>query len=381
MTYNHEKLIATPLPDLAGLTPLDKSEIGSFYYVNNVKVDSLDMITWYMYYKNKRYLSTLSLCYESDYTGIIDENMQFMATYYEVSKRNYIRNQCIDLNRLRNRYNSILIFGLELFIINAKHTLKIYYDAKFQSQAQAFQEKFIALIQSLQTKDEKEKNKNVNKIQILGLNEETKFPLTPFHIDVASNYNDDFLPVNEYIIDRLSNKRGKGLVLLHGLPGTGKTTYIRYLTRKINKPLFFIPNSIAHNITNNRIIQLILKHPDSIFVIEDAEELIVSRETGNLNVNGLLSLTDGLLSDVIGTQIICTFNTDLHKIDEALLRKGRLIARYEFKELETEKANQLAAKLGLEPTFTSPVALTDVYNLKKEKYRFDESRVQGFTLQ
>ncbi|MEM1135669.1 MAG: hypothetical protein AAGI07_07495, partial [Bacteroidota bacterium] len=43
-------------------------------------------------------------------------------------------------------------------------------------------------------------------------------------LDIASHYNDDFLNVHKLIIDRLNKKNDKGIVLLHGLPGTGKTT-------------------------------------------------------------------------------------------------------------------------------------------------------------
>jgi hypothetical protein len=46
-----------------------------------------------------------------------------------------------------------------------------------------------------------------------------------FSID--DNYNDDFFPVHQNILDRLRKKNDKGLVLLHGKPGTGKTSYIR----------------------------------------------------------------------------------------------------------------------------------------------------------
>ena len=62
-------------------------------------------------------------------------------------------------------------------------------------------------------------------------------------------------------------------------------------------------------------------------------------------VSALLNITDGLLSDWLNIQLICSFNSDISKIDSALMRKGRLIAKYEFKELEVEKANALSLKL------------------------------------
>jgi ATP-dependent 26S proteasome regulatory subunit len=90
-----------------------------------------------------------------------------------------------------------------------------------------------------------------------------------------------------------------------------------------------------------------------------------SREcaTSNSAVANLLNLTDGLMADVLQLRIICTFNIDFTKIDSALLRKGRLKASYEFKKLETERANALAKKLGYEQEITSPMVLADVFAL------------------
>ena len=44
------------------------------------------------------------------------------------------------------------------------------------------------------------------------------------------------------------------------------------------------------------------------------------------------------------------------------MRKGRLIAKYEFKDLELEKARTLTRKLGFEKNVTAPMALTAIYN-------------------
>ena len=43
------------------------------------------------------------------------------------------------------------------------------------------------------------------------------------------------LEVHQTIVNRLSKKNDKGIVLLHGKSGTGKTFYIRYLISTLNK--------------------------------------------------------------------------------------------------------------------------------------------------
>ena len=98
-------------------------------------------------------------------------------------------------------------------------------------------------------------------------------------------------------------------------------------------------------------------HDGIIKSIEDAENIVVDREKdGNSPVSALLNISDGLLADSLNVQIICSFNTDISKIDGALMRKGRLIAKYEFKELEIEKAQKLSNKLGFKTQLTETMS-------------------------
>ena len=113
---------------------------------------------------------------------------------------------------------------------------------------------------------------------------------------------------------------------------------------------------------------LLVDNPNSIFIIEDAEELIKSREgNGGSSISMLLNLTDGMLGESIGVQVICTFNTHTNNIDKALLRKGRLIASYEFKELQSNKSKVLLEKLGNKNYITNGnMTLADIYNVKEK---------------
>lgn len=62
-------------------------------------------------------------------------------------------------------------------------------------------------------------------------------------------------------------------------------------------------------------------------------------------------------------QIIATFNCDLTKIDPALLRKGRLIANYEFNKLDLDSAKILSDKLGFgTDAITEAMTLAEIYN-------------------
>ena len=90
---------------------------------------------------------------------------------------------------------------------------------------------------------------------------------------------------------------------------------------------------------------------------KDAESIISSRENSRSNtVSNLLNLSDGLLSDCLNIQIICTFNIPICEVDNAFLRAGRLLGAYEFKPLCIDKATQLIKKHALNK-FINPLPI------------------------
>ncbi len=205
------------------------------------------------------------------------------------------------------------------------------------------------------------------------------FEVKKNHIDIKENYNDDFEPVHNLIVNRLNTANDKGLVLLYGVPGTGKTSYIRYLTSLINKRMIYIPPEYAYKIASPAFLPLLISNSNSVLIIEDAEGIVEARETGrNASVSNLLNLADGLLSDCLNIQILCTFNTHISNIDRALLRKGRLIATYEFKPLEVEKAQQLSDKIGFENKISQATSLADIYNQNEMDFNHNPNLKIGF---
>ena len=188
-------------------------------------------------------------------------------------------------------------------------------------------------------------------------------PIAATDLDISLYYNDDFSNIDALVKQRLNQDKDKGIVLLHGLPGTGKTTYLRYLIGKLNKRVLFMSPAIAGSLTNPEFIELLLDNPNCILIIEDAENIIMDRKfNSNSAVANLLNIGDGLLSDCLSVQIICTFNSSLASIDSALLRKGRLIAEYEFGKLSVAKAKALSDHLKLNVDVQQPMTLAELTN-------------------
>lgn len=189
-----------------------------------------------------------------------------------------------------------------------------------------------------------------------------QMPLTDvFEPDyVQTNYPDDFSAVNEAIIKAL-DVNNKGILMFHGDPGTGKTSYIRYLA--VNSPSSFliIPKPLLGAISSAEFTEVIARYSDLTIVLEDAEECVSTRDGSNNSIVGsILNLADGILSGEVKTRVILTFNCPMDDVDPALLRPGRLIANYDFCKLDGVKADAIRVKRGKEPT-GEPATLAELY--------------------
>jgi ATPase family associated with various cellular activities (AAA) len=206
--------------------------------------------------------------------------------------------------------------------------------------------------------------------------------IKPTSLDINLYYNDDFKPVDEVIKQRLEKENDKGIILLHGLPGTGKTTYLRHLIGNMKKRVLFVSPGVAGNLMNPEFIDLLIDNPNAVLVIEDAENIIMDRKfSSNSSVSNLLNISDGLLSDCLNVQIICTFNSALSTVDSALLRKGRLIAKYEFGKLGIEKSKRLSTHLGFNNVITQPMTIAEIANPHEQEHKVERTEVMGFRRQ
>lgn len=189
------------------------------------------------------------------------------------------------------------------------------------------------------------------------------FPIIDLNID--DNYNDDFEAVDKKLFNILTTNR-KSFSILHGLPGTGKTTYIKnlcYRLAKEDKEVVYLPSTITHMLSAPSFVSNLDLFKDKILVIEDAESILLDAGNRSQAIANILNITDGILSDIYNIHFIFTFNMDVRKIDQALVRKGRLNLKYEFKELTKEKVEKLAKKLNIDTPKLGTLA--ELYNTEE----------------
>lgn len=300
-------------------------------------------------------------------------NNWFLENYKTEIKVNYYNKRYFD-NSIKAEFDDIFYFLYEDLLVDFDTNNSIV-RFLYRTTALAKVEQVINAIKKFK-KRKKKSNPEISLLVNSTLGIETKsLQISKPKLSIDDNYNEDFKEIHKTILKRLAKKNDKGLVLLHGKPGVGKTSYIRYLIASLKKDVIFLPPNMASAITNPNLISILIDNPNSIFVIEDAENIIVDREKdGSSPVSALLNISDGLLADCLNVQVICSFNTDISKIDSALLRKGRLIAKYEFKELEIEKAQRLSYKLGFDTIIDRPMALTSIYNQDEKDFQQTRKR-------
>ena len=307
---------------------------------------------------------------------------------HQVNKGNYSYEYVKKKDVIDQDQYSMIVFILNKLVIKimSNSIILVYYNSKWDI---SFFENLCKQVHNddyFYDKDEKGLNNEISFITESqnGLKLTNFIPNRKDVVDINKNYNDDFKEIDGRIKKYISENKN-GLILLHSEPGTGKTFYIRHLINNVDKKKFvYIPPNMTNILSNPSFINFAIENlNNSTLIIEDAENVIEQRNSNvsNQSVANLLNLSDGLMSDVLNLQIICTFNCHVDKIDQALLRKGRLLLKYKFEKLEAKKANDLLEHLGKERSANEPMPLSDIYNSEdnnSENVNNKESNTIGF---
>jgi hypothetical protein len=193
--------------------------------------------------------------------------------------------------------------------------------------------------------------------------------------ELALHYGAEFGAWEQQWLARLAN-RHSGVTILFGPPGVGKTSYLKMLmARFIDRFVFYyLPISAFEILSAPHFVGFWLdqnrRHGPKakLAIIEDAENLLLPRdERSRAQVSNLLNIGDGFLGEHLKLHVVATTNTPMRRLDEAMLRPGRLMGTREFRRLTRAEALRLAQAKGLRLTDGSDSwSLAEIYNRKPE---------------
>jgi hypothetical protein len=297
------------------------------------------------------------------FESIIDARCETKLTEYIPSDDDYFINQKNLTKISDNIYCSFVIIDKqsENYLIN---------DVIFFYKEESDEIKINEIIKSICNCVIDYDNNSINKFNTLTLTPNS-IELDPISVDVESieiegRYNSETIRKAEKIQKKIK-KSSKGMTILCGDRGVGKTTLAKYICSKIDRMTIFIPNTMVDLTINGPDFKNFIKKFEKVLIVIDDCEYFSSNPISKINpfTNNILQLVDGFLSDNLNLQIVLLFNELEDNIDEDLLDSNNLIDVLEIESLDSDVATDLSKNLGYNKKYKEEVRLIEVIQNKK----------------
>ena len=275
------------------------------------------------------------------------------------------------------------IYTSRFYLVSKNEPLMIYYEYE---NLNIITHLGTEAIDNVVEKYIKKYNQDNDKVKCYAIVKDPDMYLNDFDIELDGDldydmYNEGFEEVHKRIVHSIEKDKN-GLYLLYGKPGTGKSTYSRHLIKECgteDRKFIYVPCKLFDALTDPTSLNFLMRNRGNVFIIEDCENLVtVDDDIRSDGITDLLNMTDGLLSDALNIKIICTFNTDYEKIDEALLRPGRCRCKYDFDLLDKDRANKVAEKFKIQKV-DKDISLAELFN-PEETFMEEKKKRIGFNV-
>jgi DNA replication protein DnaC len=297
---------------------------------------------------------------------IQSKNEPNLLTEYIPSEDSYIINQKVLLEIEENIWISYVIVDKDSETSMIDEVTFFYKEKEQEIKVIEFVDKLCQCVIELDI------NSKTQKFNTISLNA-TSIELEPLHlsiddIELDCRYNTDIIKKSDKLIKKIKKKE-RGISVLCGDKGLGKTTLSKYIASNIDRICIFIPNNMIDLSINNPEFKNFLRKFENPLIIIDDCEFLTNNQFTKLNYfsNNIQQLVDGFLSESLNLQVILIFNENLDEIEEDILDSNSLIDCIEFDLLETDTANELSKILGNNKKYKSPVRLIEVIQNKKSE--------------